>query len=83
MVSVSSANGCVLLASDAVHYYDELELDRPFAVIADLAAAYMAFDIINQARSDGAVFVPAHDPLVMERHPPADAALAGVVVELG
>jgi glyoxylase-like metal-dependent hydrolase (beta-lactamase superfamily II) len=83
IVSVATTGGQVLLASDAVHYYDELELDRPFAVIADLADAYSAFDVINEARSDGAVFVPSHDPLVMERHPPADAALAGLVVELG
>jgi glyoxylase-like metal-dependent hydrolase (beta-lactamase superfamily II) len=83
IVSVATADRRVLLASDAVHYYEELELDRPFAVIADLAAAYTAFDIINDARSEGAVFVPAHDPLVMERHPPADAALSGLVVELG
>jgi glyoxylase-like metal-dependent hydrolase (beta-lactamase superfamily II) len=83
IVSVATAEGRVLLASDAVHYYDELELDRPFAVIADLAAAYAAFDVINEARSAGAVFVPAHDPLVMERHPPADDALSGLVVTIG
>jgi glyoxylase-like metal-dependent hydrolase (beta-lactamase superfamily II) len=83
IVSVTTADGRVLLASDAVHYYEELERDRPFAVIADLAAAYAAFDVIKEARSDGAVFVPAHDPLVMERHPPADDALSGLVVTLG
>jgi glyoxylase-like metal-dependent hydrolase (beta-lactamase superfamily II) len=83
IVTVATADGRVLLASDAVHYYEELALDRPFAVIADLAASYRAFDIINEARAGGAVFVPAHDPLVMEHHPPVDAALAGVVVELG
>jgi glyoxylase-like metal-dependent hydrolase (beta-lactamase superfamily II) len=83
IVSVTTAGGRVLLASDAVHYYDELELDRPFAVIADLAEAYAAFDVIKEARSAGAVFVPAHDPLVMERHPPAGSALSGLVVELG
>jgi glyoxylase-like metal-dependent hydrolase (beta-lactamase superfamily II) len=83
IVSVLSERGRVLLASDAAHYYEELELDRPFAVIADLAEAYAAFDVINAACAGGAVFVPAHDPLVMERHPPADPGLSGLVVELG
>jgi glyoxylase-like metal-dependent hydrolase (beta-lactamase superfamily II) len=83
IVSVATAGGNVLLASDAVHYYQELELDRPFAVVADLAEAYSAFDVINQARARGAMFVPAHDPLVMERHPPADPSLVGLAVELG
>ena len=83
IVSIATADGDLMLASDAVHYYEELELDRPFAVIADLADAYHAFDVINKARSAGAVFVPAHDPLVMDRHPRVDGALADMVVRLG
>ena len=83
IVSIATADGELMLASDAVHYYEELELDRPFAVIADLADAYRAFDVINKARSAGAVFVPAHDPLVMDRHPRVDGALADMVVRLG
>jgi glyoxylase-like metal-dependent hydrolase (beta-lactamase superfamily II) len=83
IVSIATAGGELLLASDAVHYYEELELDRPFAVIADLADAYRAFDVINRARGAGAVFVPAHDPLVMERHPRVEGALAEMVVRLG
>ncbi len=83
IVSIATAGGELLLASDAVHYYEELELDRPFAVIADLAEAYRAFDVINKARSAGAMFVPAHDPLVMDRHPRVDGTLSEMVVRLG
>jgi glyoxylase-like metal-dependent hydrolase (beta-lactamase superfamily II) len=83
IVSIATGKGALLLASDAVHYYEELELERPFAVIADLADAYHAFDVINKARSEGAVFVPAHDPLVMDRHPRVDGSLSEMVVRLG
>ena len=47
MVKVRTADGVVLLASDAVHYYEELERDMPFAFMADLPASYAAFDSIR------------------------------------
>jgi glyoxylase-like metal-dependent hydrolase (beta-lactamase superfamily II) len=62
----------VVLASDAVHFYDELERERPFAVIADLAEMYGAYDTVRAlAGADGHI-VPGHDPGVMERYPHVD-----------
>jgi len=66
---VESAAGPVLLTSDAVHLYEELELDRPFAVMHDLEQMYAAYDLVHDlARSRGAVVVPGHDPEVFRRH---------------
>jgi glyoxylase-like metal-dependent hydrolase (beta-lactamase superfamily II) len=66
---VESAGGAVVLASDAVHLYEELELDRPFAVMHDLEQMYAAYDLVKDlARSRGAVVVPGHDPDVFVRH---------------
>jgi glyoxylase-like metal-dependent hydrolase (beta-lactamase superfamily II) len=69
VLSIATDGAGVVLASDAVHYYDELAKDRPFAVVADLADAYRAFDTVRALSADGRIFVPAHDPQVMERHP--------------
>jgi glyoxylase-like metal-dependent hydrolase (beta-lactamase superfamily II) len=74
IVSIDAVGGEVLLASDAAHYYDELERDRPFAVVYDLADFYRAFDTIRGLTAEGQTFVPAHDPLVMERYPRVDGA---------
>ena len=69
------ASGRVVLTSDAVHFYEELELDRPFGVIADLEAMYMAFDRVNElAREPGTAVVVGHDPRVMGRFAPAGAS---------
>jgi glyoxylase-like metal-dependent hydrolase (beta-lactamase superfamily II) len=66
---VESAGGAVVLASDAVHLYEELELDRPFAVMHDLEQMYAAYDLVKDlAESRGAVVVPGHDPDVFVRH---------------
>jgi glyoxylase-like metal-dependent hydrolase (beta-lactamase superfamily II) len=56
--------GDVVLASDAIHFYEEYELQRPFAVMASLEEMYRAYDGIAEL---GSVVVPGHDPRVMER----------------
>jgi glyoxylase-like metal-dependent hydrolase (beta-lactamase superfamily II) len=70
IVLVATAAGQAVLASDSVHYYEELERDRPFAFVADLEAMYRAFDLLREITSDaGRVLVPGHDPDVMRRFP--------------
>ena len=56
----------VTLASDAVHFYEEIDRERPFAVIADLAEMYEAYDTLRALPGE---LVPGHDPAVMERYP--------------
>jgi glyoxylase-like metal-dependent hydrolase (beta-lactamase superfamily II) len=68
IVLISTAAGRVLLASDAVHYYEEIDRDRPFSIVADLPAMYAAFDTIRDLASDGKTTVVAgHDPDVRSR----------------
>ncbi len=57
-------DGEVVLASDAAHLYEELELERPFGVVADLRQMVEAYALIKGL---GGVVVPGHDPLVAER----------------
>jgi glyoxylase-like metal-dependent hydrolase (beta-lactamase superfamily II) len=66
IVTVSTAAGPVVLASDAVHYYEELERDRPFSTVANLADMHAAFDQIRDLAQDGALVVAGHDPLVAD-----------------
>lgn len=69
----------VFLTSDAVHYYEELELDRPFHVMSSLYDMYCSLEAIRERRArPETVFVPAHDPAVMENFPPYDPASPGL-----
>jgi len=72
MVLVQTSDGPVLLASDAVHYYEELTSDMPFTHVADLVGMYGAFDrITGMLRSgEAAHLVAGHDPQAMHRFPP-------------
>jgi glyoxylase-like metal-dependent hydrolase (beta-lactamase superfamily II) len=70
IVTVRAGQQQVILTSDAVHYYAELEQDRPFAIVADVAAMYAAYDQIKELeRGPGAVVVAGHDPQVLTRFP--------------
>lgn len=81
---IDMPQGPVILASDAVHYYEELELDRPFAVIDSLAAMYLAYERIREwLREPGAVMIPGHDPEVMNRFAPVEPADPSFAVRIG
>jgi glyoxylase-like metal-dependent hydrolase (beta-lactamase superfamily II) len=70
----------VILASDAVHFYEELERDYACAVLTDLGRVYAAYDQIRTLADErGARVVAGHDPLVMDRFP----RLTGANADLG
>lgn len=70
VVLVRTADGEVVLASDALHYYDELRLDRPFEHVTDLPAMYAGYDLLRDLAADPTrQLVAGHDPDVMRRFP--------------
>jgi glyoxylase-like metal-dependent hydrolase (beta-lactamase superfamily II) len=82
-LGIDAIGGWTVLASDAVHFYEELERDRPFGVMADLAEMYEAYDTLRElAGFDGAHLVPGHDAEIMTRYPRAAGAAAGFAVEI-
>jgi glyoxylase-like metal-dependent hydrolase (beta-lactamase superfamily II) len=87
--SVEGAGATVVLASDALHFYEEVERDRPFGILADLPAMYRAYDTLAQLASQpGTHLVAGHDPQVRDRFarytptPPAGSASAIQVTDL-
>jgi glyoxylase-like metal-dependent hydrolase (beta-lactamase superfamily II) len=90
IVRVQTSQGPVLLASDAVHYYEEYERDMPFAHVADLELMYAGFDSIRAMLNDGSVqhLVTGHDPGTLARfgapgeETPGLAALTAVIGRL-
>ncbi|CAN5320030.1 N-acyl homoserine lactonase family protein [soil metagenome] len=72
VVLVQTAAGPVLLASDAIHYYEEYEADMPFMSVADLVGMYEGFDSIRALVDVGTVkhLVSGHDPDTLGRFAP-------------
>lgn len=70
VTEVDTPTGQVVLASDALHFYEEMERDRPFSQFVDLEGMYRTYSALREmaARPDTTV-VAGHDPLVLSRHP--------------
>ena len=77
-VRVATPRGRVVLASDASHYYENFEQERPFPIVynvADMLAGHRR--LLAEADSPEHV-VPGHDPLVLERYPRLEGDEPGI-----
>lgn len=78
VVRIAAGDRDVLLASDAVHFYEELERDMPFTAVSDLPAMYAVFASIRSRSGNGElIVVPGHDPDVLVRFPACSQLPAG------
>jgi len=66
ITEVATASGDLVFASDAIHFYEEMTLDRPYWVFHDLEGMYQGFQLLRdkQARPRTQI-VAGHDPAVM------------------
>jgi glyoxylase-like metal-dependent hydrolase (beta-lactamase superfamily II) len=82
MVRVWTQRGWVVLASDAAHYYANIEQSRPFPVVYNvgdmLEGHKRAYALADSPRN----MIPSHDPLVLKRYPTPHHDLQGVVARL-
>jgi len=81
-VRVMTRRGFVVLAADAAHLYANLEQERPFPVIYNLADMLEGYGTLRRLASSSAHIVPGHDPLVLARYPAAKPGLEGIAVRL-
>ena len=81
VVRVRTRRGWVVLASDAAHFYANMDEGRPFPIAVSLPEVLEGYDALRRLASSPAHVVPGHDPLVMQRYP-AVAGLEGIVARL-
>lgn len=83
-VAVETPDGPVLLTSDAVHFYEELEQDLPFIAVSDLPGMYAAFQTVRDlvaARPHHVV--TGHDSSTLRRFPTLPGPLADHAAVIG
>jgi glyoxylase-like metal-dependent hydrolase (beta-lactamase superfamily II) len=78
VVQVNTERGSVVLASDAAHYYANIEEDRPFSLVTDLRQMYHAFDVVRSLADSPEHIIPGHDPQVTKRFRPAKPGLEDI-----
>jgi glyoxylase-like metal-dependent hydrolase (beta-lactamase superfamily II) len=74
--------GWLVLASDAAHFYANMDQGRPFPIVHDVAAMLEGHRTLNKLASADDLVIPGHDPLVLRRFPAPSAALAGHIARL-
>jgi glyoxylase-like metal-dependent hydrolase (beta-lactamase superfamily II) len=81
-VRVATRRGWLVLASDASHFYANMEQTRPFPIVFSVGDMVEGYRRLRELADSPAHIIPGHDPLVLERYPPPDGALQGIVARL-
>lgn len=68
-VSVATAKGTVVLASDNMYLYENMERHVPIAQTLDPASNLRTQDRMRSTATEPRLVVPGHDPAVFERFP--------------
>ncbi len=69
-LTVATDRGPVVLATDAIHFWQEVEQERAFLIFHDLRQMLAGYRKMNaMVGGDICRLLPGHDPLVKERYP--------------
>jgi len=80
-VRVATRLGWLVLASDASHFYANMEQTRPFPIVFSVPDMVAGYERLRSLAASPRHVVPGHDPLVMQRYP-AVKGLEGIAVRL-
>lgn len=80
---IETPRGPVLLASDAVHLYEEVTDERPFLIFYDMQEMLDGYRRCVDLAGSPDRLVPGHDPIVSDQYPAPSPDLEGIVLDLG
>lgn len=63
VVRVDTGHGVVVLASDASHYWANMDEGRPFPIVDDLSKMIQGWKTLRRLAGVSGVIIPGHDPL--------------------
>jgi glyoxylase-like metal-dependent hydrolase (beta-lactamase superfamily II) len=82
VVRVQTRRGWLVLASDASHFYANMEQQRPFPIVWSVGDMVDGYSRLLELAESPAHIIPGHDPLVLERYPAVAEALRGIAARL-
>ena len=81
-VRVWTQRGWVVLASDALHLYANMETTNPFPIVYNVGDMVKGYQRLHELADSPAHIIAGHDPRVMDEYPPASNELMGIAVRL-
>lgn len=82
VVRVWTRRGWLVVASDASHFYANMEQSRAFPIMHSLADTLEGYQRLWELASTRSNVIPGHDPIILERYPAPSSGLEGIVVRL-
>jgi len=82
VVRVATRRGWLVLASDASHFYANMEQVRPFPIVYSVADMVEGYRRLRELAESAAHIIPGHDPEVLRRYPAPHRDLEGIVARL-
>jgi glyoxylase-like metal-dependent hydrolase (beta-lactamase superfamily II) len=82
VVRVWTKRGWLVLASDTTHFYANMDQERPFPIVYDVAQMVAGYARLSKLASSRAHIIPGHDPLVLARYPAPNRELEGIAARL-
>lgn len=82
VVRVRTRRGWLVLASDASHFYDNMEQNAPFPIVYNVGDTVRGYATLRRLAETPEHIIPGHDPQVIERYPAPNSALEGIVARL-
>ena len=82
IVRVRTRRGWVVLASDAAHFYANMDLPNPYPLLYSVGDMLRGFETLRALADSPTHIIPGHDPLVMERFPAQSENSKGVIARL-
>jgi glyoxylase-like metal-dependent hydrolase (beta-lactamase superfamily II) len=82
VVRVWTRRGWTVIASDASHFYANMEEGRPFPLVHNVEETLDGYRTLYRLASHPANVLPGHDPLVLKRYPASGPGLEGIAVRL-
>jgi glyoxylase-like metal-dependent hydrolase (beta-lactamase superfamily II) len=81
-VRVWTRRGWLVLASDASHYYLNMEGPAPYRTVNSVGDMLEGYRLLYRLADSPRHVIPGHDPLVMRRYPAASKETEGIAVRL-
>lgn len=81
-VRVNTKRGPVVVASDAAHYYENVEKGTPFATLENMYLMLEGYRKVRSLAPSDDHLVPGHDPEVLKRYPAPSSSLEGIAARL-
>ncbi len=83
VLRVHTRRGWIVLASDAVHLYEEVETERPFAIFHDLQKMIDGYRTCLNLAGGIDKLISGHDPKVTDWYPALSPEFDKIVLDLG